>query len=141
MATTVLLDVMDDVVTGPCTRDRQWRQPVVAMLITFFAGLLVLIPCRIVWYKLYGEQKSRNKMKRYHVFSRMRAKAQRVLSGNDIPSKILVGSTFVFVWFSISFVVNYLLIYLCASIAGYFYVPCQLGCCHSLLGRCINVCS
>ncbi|ELU16152.1 hypothetical protein CAPTEDRAFT_228021 [Capitella teleta] len=84
---------MDSTVVGPCTRDNQWRPPVVAMLITFFAGLLILVPSRLIWYKMHGHQQNK-KHRKFPACSRLRAKAQRLLSGNGIPSKIIVIGTF-----------------------------------------------
>ena len=63
----------------------------VSSLVTFFGGLFILLPCHVLYYRLYADQARKNALhRRFPVFRQARAGAQRLLSGNGPLSKLVV---------------------------------------------------
>lgn len=77
-----------------CALQKEWYFFILVGLVTFFGGLIVLIPCRLCYYmcvaKSEPEPGARYKKKKWQSFSRIRAMALATLSGQTILSRMLV---------------------------------------------------
>jgi hypothetical protein len=86
-----------------CIREYFWLDYVLVSLVTFFGGLVILVPARIIWYFCRGsrsspyddlsdedEEMDGSSSRACFSFRRMRAAAHELQSGNQIFSKIYV---------------------------------------------------
>jgi hypothetical protein len=78
-----------------CTKEIYWYYYIVVSLVTFFGGLIVLVPARFIWYALHNKSTNKQswteKHTEFHCFSRMRAQAANILSGHGKFSKAMVS--------------------------------------------------
>jgi hypothetical protein len=80
---------------GACTLDKDWPVYIGVSLVTFFAGLIVLLPLHVAWHFSRGDRRqsilARHGRTRDRL-SKIRTVAESVLSGNTIVSKAAVSS-------------------------------------------------
>lgn len=77
---------------GACTLEENWRPYIIACVVTFFGGLVLLLPFRLAWYGCRDRRKTalRGLSKTQRCLTGLRSAAENLLYGSSVKSKVAV---------------------------------------------------